>query len=129
MPAPIVDPVLGKSGNRNVGLVGVEWDEAAQTATINYVHKPSVTFEASQIPGNVPKTVAGYQAWADANVQQFLNAKGFEAFIRVQIRSVHPTTGFVTLGYLIFGVQEDADAYVFPNQSMPPGSRSRALPT
>jgi len=123
-PPPIgdIDISYAKPGSRNVGLVGVEWDEAGQLATINYTHKPSVTFSASQIPGNVPKTVAGYQAWADANVEQLLRAKGFEAFIKVKIRTVDAQTGFVTLEFLIFGIEGDRDAHVFPGTtSQPPG--------
>jgi hypothetical protein len=115
-----IDKGSAKPGSASVGIVGVEWDEAAQLATINYTSKPSVTFSATQIPNNVPKTVAGYQAWADANVQQLLNAKGFEAFIAIKVRTVNATTGFVTLEFLIFGTQKDRDEYIFPDPTLPP---------
>ena len=103
-----------------VGISSVEWDEASQLATINYTSKPAVTFSASQIPGNVPKTVAGYQAWADANVEQLLRAKGFEAFIKIKIRTVDAQTGFVTMQFVICGDEDIRDEYVFPDLTPPP---------
>jgi hypothetical protein len=120
-----VDDLPKIKGSKLLGIVSVAWDEAAQLATINYTNKPSVTFSATQIPGNVAKTVPAYQAWVDANVQQFLEAKGFEAFIKIKIRTVNATTGFVTLEYLVFGTQEDRDAYVFPDSSLGPGPSQR----
>lgn len=125
---PFDIPSEAVKGSKLLGIVGVTWDEAAQLATINYTHKPSVTFSVTQIPGNVAKTVPAYQAWVDANVQQFLEAKGFEAFIKIKILTVSET-GFVTLEYLIFGTPEDRDAYVFPDPSLGPGpsQRVRAL--
>jgi hypothetical protein len=108
----------GKPGSALAGVVGVEWDEASQLATINYTNKPSITFSATQIPNNVPKTVPAYQAWADANVQQLLNSKGFEAFIAIKIRSVD-AAGFVRLEYVVCGNADDRDAHVFPDPSTP----------
>jgi len=101
------------------GITSVEWDEASQLATINYARKPAVTFSASQIPGNVPKTVPAYQAWVDANVQSLLNSKGFEAFIKVKIRSVD-AAGFVKLEFVICASQDECDAHVFPDPRPPP---------
>ena len=114
-----VDNLPRVKGSKLLGIASVAWDEAAQLATINYTHKPAVTFSATQIPGNVAKTVLAYQAWVDANVQQFLEAKGFEAFIKLKIRTVNATSGFVTLEYLVFGTQEERDAYVFPDPTFP----------
>jgi hypothetical protein len=107
------------------GITSVEWDEASQLATINYARKPPVTFSASQIPGNVPKTVPAYLAWADANVQSLLNSKGFEAFIKIKIRSVD-AAGFVTLNFIISETQELLDAYVFHDTLGPPNLPSRS---
>jgi hypothetical protein len=115
------------------GITSVEWDEAGQLATIHYARKPAVTFSASQIPQNVPKTVPAYQAWADANVEQLLRAKGFEAYIRIKIRTVDAQTGFVTMEFVILADEDDRDEYVFRDPTPPPPGpqplprRARAL--
>lgn len=100
-----------------VGLLAVDWNEAAQMVTLRYAPPtPSLVFNVSDIPQNIQRTVNALQTWCDANLQNFMVSKGLNGFIKAKIRQVTPTIKF---DFVVADTQAKLDQYVF-SDPLPP---------